>query len=280
MRIFQEILLWIYQFFKKSGLLETGWFQYLFSVAYFSYKRYLEDPFWGLTKKYPELFKGGNILDIGANIGYTSCVFSKAITPNFRVYAFEPEEENFTTLKNTIKLHRVVNKVIPVQAAVGESSGEVELWYNETHHADHRILTERYKETGINLSRVSQIPMWSIDRFVELEIGQVPIKLIKIDVQGYELPVCLGMQQTLNNNPDLVIAVEYSPSSITDLGFRSEDLLNFFLERAYFMYSITQRGNLELIGNTNPDQLDSINRIVKRRGYIDLLFTQKQLSMS
>jgi hypothetical protein len=29
--------------------------------------------------------------------------------------------------------------------------------------------------------------------------------------------------------------------------------------------TITQRGNLELIGNTNPDQLDSINRIVKRR---------------
>lgn len=46
------------------------------------------------------------------------------------------------------------------------------------------------------------------------------------------------------------------------------------------MYSITQRGNLELIGNTNPDQLDSINRIVKRRGYIDFLFTQKQLSRS
>lgn len=280
MRIFQEILLWIYQLFKKSGLLETKWFQYLFSVAYFSYKRYLEDPFWGLTKKNPELFKGGNILDVGANIGYTSCVFSKAITPGFLVYAFEPEEENLIALKNTIKLHQAVDKVVPIQAAVGESSGEVELWYNKNHHADHRILTERYKETGISLSRVSKISMWSIDRFVELEIGQAPIKFIKIDVQGYELPVCLGMQKTLDNNPDLAVAVEYSPGSMSDLGFRPEDLLNFFWERRYYMYCITQKGNLELIGNNNYDQLDTVNRIVKRRKYVDLLFVQKKLSIA
>src|SRR5690242_12041412 len=80
---------------RRSGLLETTAGRWLFTSSYNLYKRYLEDPFHALAGRHPELFRGGHILDIGANIGYTSMVFARAIEPAYRVYSFEPEEFNF-----------------------------------------------------------------------------------------------------------------------------------------------------------------------------------------
>ncbi len=272
MKSIQQILLWIYKVIKETGLLENKWVQSIFYQAYFFYKRYFEDGFWGLTQEHPQLFQGGNILDIGANIGYTSTIFSQAITEGFQVYAFEPEEENFISLRKIINLHKRIGKIIPIQAAIGQHQGEIELWYNKDHHADHRILTEEYKKSGVNLLKVSTVPMWSVDSFVELKIANAVVKFIKIDVQGYELQVCLGMEKTLKANPDLVIAIEYSPSSMIELGFIPKELLDFFQAKGYLMYLLTQRGKLKLLEN------HSISSLIEKSGYIDLLFTKQELS--
>ena len=271
MKLVQQSLLFIYAVVKKTQLLENGFFQRIFNSAYFFYKRHFEDGFWGLTQQYPYLFKSGNILDIGANIGYTSIVFSQAIDNGFKVYAFEPEQNNFISLTKVIKSQQKIDKIVPIQAAVGQAQGEIELWYNKDHHADHRILTSQYKNTGVDLLKVSTVPMWSIDKFVELKIDNAPIKFIKIDVQGYELAVCLGMEQTLNTHYDLVIVVEYSPHSMLELGFIPEDLLQFFQKKGYLMYWLTPQGKLQLVSE------NAITSLVEKEEYIDLLFTKKEL---
>ncbi|GBF82953.1 FkbM family methyltransferase [Aphanothece sacrum] len=272
MQFFQKILLSIYSLVNKTGLLETPWFKKIFWSCYFLYKKYFEDPFFGLTKQYPDFFREGNILDIGANIGYTATIFSKAMTPGFRVYAFEPDQTNFLSLKEIIKIHKSIEKIIPIQAAVGETTGTIKLWHNENHHADHRIATEEYQKSGVNLTQVSSVPIWSVDKFVESELQNEVIKFIKIDVQGYELPVCLGMEKTLTANPDAVVALEYMPDSMSELGFVPEEIFHYFQERAYFMYIINQKGKLEIAEGKIIDQL------VKKRGYIDLVFSQKNLN--
>ena len=51
------------------------------SAPYLLYKRYLEDPFAALAKIRPSLFRGGDILDTGANIAYTASLFARAGGP-------------------------------------------------------------------------------------------------------------------------------------------------------------------------------------------------------
>ncbi|MGF1479234.1 MAG: FkbM family methyltransferase [Cyanophyceae cyanobacterium] len=271
MHVFQKILLWIYRRFQKLGLLEKAWFKKIFWTAYFLYKRHFEDPFYGLTQRYPALFQGGNILDIGANIGYTSVVFSKAITSGFRVYAFEPDYQNSVSLRQIIKLNQQKERIIPIQAAVGETQGTIQLWHNQNHHADHRIATKEFKDLGRDLKKVSTVDLWSVDSFVFSKLDRARVKFIKIDVQGYEFPVCLGMKETLVANPDAVIALEYMPASVEELGFDPEKIIGFFQEREYFMYVLGKQGNLELA----REQL--VNKLVKQRGYIDLLFSREPL---
>ena len=59
--------------------------------------------------------------------------------------------------------------------------------------------------------------MVSIDSFLESKPG--PVSFVKIDVQGYELAVCQGMQNTLRKNLDITIVLEYTPSAMRELGF-------------------------------------------------------------
>jgi FkbM family methyltransferase len=62
--------------------------------------------------------------------------------------------------------------------------------------------------------------MVSIDSF--LESKQERVSFIKIDVQGYELAVCQGMQETLRQNPGITIVLEYMPSAMREMGVEAD----------------------------------------------------------
>lgn len=79
-------------------------------------------------------------MDIGANIEYTSTVFSGAISSGFKVYAFEPDDRNFKSLKEIVKLRKKIGKIIPIKSAAGETKGTIKFGHNENHHGDHRIV--------------------------------------------------------------------------------------------------------------------------------------------
>jgi FkbM family methyltransferase len=271
MQLLQKILIQVYSFAKQLGLLENFIIKRGFLFFYFLYKRYLEDPFFGLTKQHPYLFKGGHILDIGANVGYTSIVFSEAIAPPFQVFCFEPDPINFASLNQVIDIYKARRKVVPVLAAIGAETGTVELWHNPNHHADHRILTPTYRKVKADSKQVSVVKLWSIDQFVKAENITSSVRFIKIDVQGYELPVCLGMQQTLVENPDVAIAIEYAPAAMVDLGFEPQELLQFFQTRNYLIYILNLKGHL------TPASPDLIQQKVTERGYVDLICSKKDL---
>jgi FkbM family methyltransferase len=271
MQFLQKLLLGIYSFFKKIGLIDNPFFKRIFIAAYFLYKQILEDPFFDLTRKKSSFFKGGYILDIGANIGYTSIVFSNVLTPGFKIFAFEPDISNFESLKETTRNYHVVDKVIPICAAVGSVDGCADLWHNQQHHADHRIVTKQYRNTIVDPVQISTVKMYTVDSFCQENKIESKIGFVKIDVQGYELPVCIGMQSTLNANPNMIIALEYMPSSMSELGFNPESILQFFKDRDYFIYVLLRGGKLE------PISLNNINSTILRRGYIDLICSKKKL---
>lgn len=243
-----------------------------FRSAYFQYKRHYEDPFYILSQTRPDLFKGGHVLDVGANIGYTALVFSQLVDHPFKVFAFEPEPENYSLLEETIESRGVMDTVTPIHAAVGAKDGTGELWLNETHPGDHRILTPDYRESGVDLSRTAMVPMTSIDSFAEAREIRSEIAFVKIDVQGYELPVCEGMDQTLSENPHISIAVEYSPNELLALGFEPGELRSYFSERGFFCHAISRDAGLTPV---LADRWE--DRFLRKRDYVDLLFSRNRL---
>ncbi len=252
-------------------MFEIALFKRLFLFAYFLYKRWHEDPFWSLAKRSPELFEDGDILDIGANIGYTACVFAKARKPPARVYAFEPDAASFATLGEIIRRKKLGGAVEIFNMAVGSADGSLEFWHNEEHSADHRVVTGQFKSSRPAGEKMATVPVTSVDSFVAGRNVR-ELSFIKIDVQGYELAVCEGMRKTLEKFPQVVIAFEYAPDGMRELGFEPSVLLDSFRSAGYQIHILTRAATSLALDNR------VIDAAVERKGYVDLLCSRKVLS--
>ena len=270
-----ETLLWLYKKTNRLGLMDSRFIRSVYISTYFTYKKYLEDSYARLAKYYPDLFKGGHILDIGANIGYTSFVFSKAIQDSFKIFAFEPEKRNVETLAYVSHKYGFSKRLVPIANAVGDRDGEIELWKNEGNNSDHRILTEELKKQLTGIIQTQKTPLISIDSYLKSLGNSLPISFIKIDVQGYEHAVCKGMTETLAHNPNAVISFEYSPSVIETLGFKPDDLLHFFQERGYNFFFLNSKNIIEKY-DIEQSKL-SLQKIKPPYDYVDILCTRKNL---
>jgi len=259
-----------YNVARAAKLLEMPGFKRVFLFSYFLYKRWYEDPFWALAKRSPELFAGGDILDIGANIGYTACVFAKARKPPTKIYAFEPDLASFATLREIIRRKKLSDAVEAFNMAIGSSDGSLEFWHNEEHSADHRVVTEQFKGSRPPGERFTTVAQTSVDNFVAAR-NLESISFIKIDVQGYELAVCEGMRRTLERFPALSIAFEYAPDGMRELGFAPSELLELFRSTGYQLHILTRAA-------TTPAKSDrTIEEAVERSGYVDLLCSKRAL---
>jgi len=261
----ENLLTSAYTVLRSSGVLRTSLGRRLFRSAYFLYKRYIEDNLHDLVRAHPVLPEGGNVLDIGANIGYTSSILARAIDADCKVYAFEPEPFNYALLHQLASRPEFRSKIIAQQCAVGAENGTVELWLNDHHHADHLVITSAFRAANSTVSSTS-VPILTVDSFLDRNPG--PVSLVKIDVQGYELPVCQGMQRTLEKNDDIKIVLEYSPSGMRSLGFDPSSLIKFLLDRGFQVYLVRSKGKL------TPGMPTAMGQ----HGYVDLLFSRKPMA--
>ena len=255
-----------YSLVNRLGLMDLPPVKWAFRVAYFEYKRRLEDPFWSLAEQHPEWFRQGHVLDVGANIGYTAVVFARALQGSGKVYAFEPDDTNVAELKSAVAAYRVADRVEVVSAAVGESSGVIRFWKNEEHRADHRVFTDALASEGVDPSTVVEVPLLSLDAFARERAIERDIAFIKLDVQGYEIAVCRGMSEILEHNPSAPVAVEYMPEAFEELGYRAEELLEFFDSRGYVADIVHRDGRL------TPGSRPAIEAALTERGYVDLIY--------
>jgi FkbM family methyltransferase len=259
----------VYEIAERSGLMKQGWFQSLYTWCYFKYKRHFEDPFFRLSQDRPDLFAGGHVLDVGANIGYTASIFASVVGTPFKVHAFEPEKSCFDQLCLIASKYATI---VPVQSAVGTESGTTTIWKNESHKADHRVVTAKFSEVVSDQSSALQTsPIVSIDDYVDRELNKESISFIKIDVQGYEQKVLEGAVQTIANNPEVTVAFEYSPDSARELGFTPELLFQFFEELQFNLFAISPNSECVPLSESLRAEL------LRKRGYFDVLATRRDL---
>jgi len=155
--------------------------------------------------------------------------------------------------------------------AVGSADGTLEFWHNDEHSADHRVVTAQFKAAQLNGQKITIIPVTSVDNFVAAR-SLANVAFIKIDVQGYELAVCQGMKQTLESFPQVVVAFEYAPEGMRELGFDPAALLQYFRSAGFQLHVLSRSG----IQPPSDDR--SIHSAAERSGYVDVLCSRKVLA--
>ena len=85
-----------------------------------------------------EIKRGDVVLDIGANIGYYTLILAKCVGKEGKVFAFEPEPNNFSLLKKNIQINGYKNVVL-VQKAVSNKNEKLMMYLNKDNIGCHTI---------------------------------------------------------------------------------------------------------------------------------------------
>jgi len=204
---------------------------------------------------------GMHILDVGSNVGFHSLEFARWTGPSGTVDAFEPAPENYAVLKRNVAASALDN-VRPFEFAISDHSGETTMYLSPAHRGDHRIVPSAETRPSI-LVRATTLD----ERYATP--GQ-RVDFVKIDVQGAEYLVLVGMRQLFRNNPDLVVMVEFSPKLVTSSGHSSEEFVALVASLDRRIQIIDHRAK-----QCVDCDLDTLRRKAETARQLDLLLTRK-----
>ena len=138
------------------------------------------------------------VFDLGAFLGDTAYIFYKFLKAK-KIYAFEPDPDNFKILKENIKLNNLQDVIFPLEIGVGKEKG---FFYLEKSGGASSITNNHSKSK--NKVKVKVV---SIDDFVA-DNNIKKVDFIKMDIEGAEFDALKGAVKTLKRDkPDLLIAI-------------------------------------------------------------------------
>lgn len=171
--------------------------------------------------------EGDTVLDLGANIGYYTCLFAQIVGKNGHVYAFEPESYNFGILEKNIKENKFQNVTLE-KKAVSNKNGIVKMFLSES-TTDHRIYDSHENKEFVN------VDMITLDDYFK---KNVKIDFIKSNIQGADFSALMGMIDLLERSKNVKIMIEFDPGMITEFGLSPSKFIDFFIERGFKIFDI------------------------------------------
>ncbi len=212
-----------------------------------------------VLKKY--LKNGDTFIDVGANIGYFSLIGAGFVGKVGQVHSFEPVSEYFEKLKNLSENNKQYNITVN-QFALGETEKKEKIYIGGPLHIGNNTFFPDLLE-GINEVKEAEVSICRLDKYIK-EKNIQNIKLIKIDVEGFEFSVLKGLESFFSENYKKqmlpVIICEIVPEVYENYSYKLEDVFEYMAKFSYLPFNVI---------NTNK-KID-IKEIKKRRT-VDVLF--------
>lgn len=154
------------------------------------------------------------MIDIGANIGSICIPFVKRGFGRAAI-AVEPDPANYNLLLANIALNGLGDRVTPINAALGETEGHLDLALNADNCGDHRIVSAGAPGGGAGGDRtVVRVAATTLDSVVERHPDDH--LFLWMDTQGYEGFVLAGGSAVLARRVPL--ALEFWPQAMAGSG--------------------------------------------------------------
>jgi FkbM family methyltransferase len=189
------------------------------------------------------LKQGMTVLDVGANTGEITLLAAKRVGLQGKVFAFEPIDEIARELSRHVQMNHlnqvsiesyalgdVVNNDMPIYASCGQNVEDA-----------HNGLGSLYGgEEDVPLQRIH---MTTLDAWLQAHPVIQHIDLIKIDIEGAELPCLRGGRECLQRfKPNIIIEIQ--DFTATRAGYKSADILDFLSGFGYAFNTIGSNGFL------------------------------------
>jgi FkbM family methyltransferase len=177
-------------------------------------------------------------LDVGSNFGDWTLRFLNKF-PSSHVYAFEPSAVTFEVLSTRLVSE---NRVTLINKAAGDYSGEANLFSDKPTSGMASLTRRELSHLGIDFSITEKVSIvtlrdWCAEKDVPL------IDVLKLDVEGHELEVMLGLGELL---PSIrLIQFEFGGTSLDTRKF-FKDYWDLLTKHSFRILRATPRGPVEI----------------------------------
>jgi FkbM family methyltransferase len=174
---------------------------------------------------------GDAVIDVGANIGELTLLSARLVQSEGQVYSIEAHPEIFSYLKKNTEENRIQNVQL-FNLALGEQSGTIH--FSNISADDQNAVLLDHQGLAVEMDLLDRLP-----------IEEDMIHLLKIDVEGYELPVLRGAEHTLSRVQ--CIYLECFQRHFQKYGYSCRDMFSFLLERNFRLYHFSGGRSLKRI---------------------------------
>jgi FkbM family methyltransferase len=204
--------------------------------------------------------EGMTVVDVGAHIGIYSLLASSRVGPNGHVFSFEPTPAIYELLRANIGRTTYRRLVSLYPNAVTERHGERVAFAVS---ADSTRDSSLFFDAKADRQTIIEVETVALDRVIPKDRR---VDVVKIDAEGAEPAVIRGMQRILEDNPDVLIFMEFAPEHIRRSGESAEALIYQLSGLGFRFYSI--RDFEAAFDALQPDEMlgkDSANLLISRR---------------
>lgn len=211
------------------------------------------------------LIKNPIFYDIGASYGFYTVKLAQEVK---WVYAFEPVTETFRLLSNNVKRNKIEN-VTTLQ--VGLLDKEIEIPINlYSSSGTNSLVWALPEDHPAKLLGHETIHAFRLDDLAERD-SLPPPDLIKLDVEGAELPALRGARRVIASGRP-VIVLESLLEPWFDPGYSRSELLEELADLDYLVAGLSQKfDDFELYPLEEFEEAKVVNLVAIPRSRMDLL---------
>ena len=187
--------------------------------------------------------RGTTFLDAGANIGTTTV---PAIMSNGfgRAFSFEPEAENFRTLKLNLIANDIDDRVSAMNVALSSEVGSIELAVNPSRSGMHWVICDdSQRETAAKAGAVVTVTTVTLDSLIcDGLFEATDVGLLWMDAQGHEGHILRGAERLVSRGVPVVL--EWDPAGLDEVGDRAV-IQDIAVEHYTHFVDLGGKGNAE-----------------------------------
>ena len=161
-------------------------------------------------------------VDVGANVGSYSIL---ACSVGARGIAFEPVPSTFNRLIENMRLNHLEERVTCLNKGVGAQQGSIK-FTSDTDTTNHALADWEHCENVVNVEVTS----------LDIVLNSESPTLIKIDVEGYEMPVLEGAQEILRKQSIYSVIMELNGNG-NRYGYDESKILEMMFDYNFKTYS-------------------------------------------
>lgn len=178
-------------------------------------------------------------VDIGANVGLFTLAALNRLRGSGHIYCFEPHPEVFIRLQRNLALNTAEPWVTPFNFALGETASTGIL---------HNSMLEDARSSLVGYAGSSpgglEVPVRTLDQ----TLPNQRVDLVKIDAEGSELSILHGMRETLRNNSNVKLLIEWN-SAYADTRLWED------LSTRFHIFRVEEAGPEDLVSVTDQESL-------------------------